>query len=90
VVTAGAWLYLSENEGRLPAFSVPVIDTTGAGDSFLAGFIHQLDQLGIHSLADPETAKSSNLCQCSRGTTIKPGAIAAQPTAAEVEAYTKG
>jgi len=30
-------------------------DTTGAGDSFLAGFIHQLDQLGIHSLADPET-----------------------------------
>ena len=80
---------LSENEGKLPAFSVPVVDTTGAGDSFLAGFIHQLGQLGIHSLADPETAKRVVTYASAVGalTTMKPGAIAAQPSAAEVEAF---
>jgi fructokinase len=92
VVTAGEQgcaYCLSENEGNLPAFAVPVVDTTGAGDSFLAGFIHQLGQLGIHSLADPETAKRVVTYASAVGalTTMKPGAIAAQPTAAEVEAF---
>ena len=82
---------LSENEGKLPAFSVPVVDTTGAGDSFVAGFIHQLSQVGIHSLADPQTAQRVVSYASAAGalTTIKPGAIAAQPTVAEVEAFLK-
>jgi len=49
--------------------------------------------ISIHSLADPETAKRVVTYASAVGalTTIKPGAIAAQPTAAEVEAfYTKG
>ena len=80
---------LSENEGRLPSFSVPVVDTTGAGDSFVAGFIHQLCQIGIHSLADAQIAKKVVTYASTAGalTTMKPGAIAAQPTAAEVEAF---
>ena len=80
---------LSENEGKLPAFSVPVVDTTGAGDSFVAGFIHQLSQVGIHSLADPQTAQRVVTYASAVGalTTIKPGAIASQPTVAEVEAF---
>lgn len=80
---------LGENEGKLPAFSVPVIDTTGAGDSFLAGFIYQLEQLGIHSLSDPQAAKKAVTYASAVGalTTMKPGAIAAQPTAAEVEDF---
>ena len=80
---------LSENEGKLPAFSVEVVDTTGAGDSFVAGFVDQLCQLGIHSLSDPETAKRVITYASAVGalTTMKPGAIAAQPTALEVAAF---
>ena len=80
---------LSENEGKLPAFSVEVVDTTGAGDSFVAGFVNQLCQLGIHSLSDPETAKRVVTYASAVGalTTMKPGAIPAQPTALEVAAF---
>ena len=80
---------LSENEGKIPSFSVPVVETTGAGDSFVAGFVHQLCQRGIHSLADAEIAKQVIIYASATGalTTIKPGAIASQPTAAEVDAF---
>lgn len=82
---------LSENEGRVPSFSVPVVDTTGAGDSFVAGFVHQLCQIGIHSLADATEAKKVVTYANAVGalTTLQPGAIAAQPTAALVEAFLK-
>jgi len=80
---------LSESEGVLPSFPVKVADTTGAGDSFLAGFIHQLSQYGIQKLKDANTAKRIVTYASAVGalTTIKPGAIASQPTAAEVEAF---
>ncbi|GJD18378.1 PfkB [Rivularia sp. IAM M-261] len=80
---------LDENEGKLPAFPVSVVDTTGAGDSFLAGFIHQLLTHGIPSLKDKETARNIIRYASAVGalTTLKPGAIASQPTLAEVEAF---
>lgn len=80
---------LSQNEGKVPAFSVPVVDTTGAGDSFVAGFVHQLAQLGISNLSDPAIAKKVVTYASAAGalTTLKPGAIASQPTAAEIEAF---
>jgi fructokinase len=80
---------LEENEGRLAAFDVEAEDTTGAGDGFVAGFLHQLCHQSIQSLSDPETAKKVVTYASAVGalTTIRPGAIAAQPTAAEVEAF---
>lgn len=80
---------LGENEDRLPSYPIQVVDTTGAGDSFLAGFIHQLSQHGIQGLQDGETAKKVVAYANAVGalTTIKPGAIASQPTGAEVEAF---
>jgi fructokinase len=80
---------LGENEGHLPSYPIDVVDTTGAGDSFLAGFIHQLSKHGIQGLRDGETAKKVVAYANAVGalTTIKPGAIASQPTAAEVDAF---
>jgi fructokinase len=73
---------LSENEGRVSPFPVKVQDTTGAGDAFLAGFIHQLCQRGVQQLANPQVANEIVKYACAVGglTTTKAGAIAAQPS----------
>lgn len=80
---------LDENEGKLPAFNVKVADTTGAGDSFLAGFIHQLLTYGVNSLSNPEIAKQIVIYSSAVGalTTFSSGAIASQPNAAQVQAF---
>ncbi|NEP00017.1 MAG: carbohydrate kinase [Symploca sp. SIO2E9] len=80
---------LNQHESKLKAFSVDVKDTTGAGDGFVAGFVHQLCQQGLKCLATPESARDTVRYACAVGalTTLKPGAIAAQPTAQEVEVF---
>lgn len=80
---------LGDQEGTFPAFSVNVQDTTGAGDAFVAGFVHQLCEYGLKCIATPEAARNVVKYACAVGalTTLKPGAIAAQPTASEVEAF---
>lgn len=85
----GCHYCLNENEGYLPAFIMDVRDTTGAGDGFVAGFVHKLCQEGLKSIATPESARDVVRYASVVGglTTLKPGAIAAQPTAAEVEAF---
>jgi fructokinase len=85
----GCTYCLGENEGHLPSYAVNVVDTTGAGDSFLAGFIHQLIEHGLQGLQNATTAQRIVAYANAVGalTTIKPGAIASQPTAAEVQAF---
>ncbi len=82
---------LNEYEGTVPAFQMDVKDTTGAGDGFVAGFIHQVCQQGLKGFATFESAREVIRYASAVGalTTLKPGAIAAQPTAAEVEAFLK-
>ena len=77
------------HQGKVAAFEVEVEDTTGAGDSFVAGFLHQLCQMGMAALADPEAVRKMVQYASAVGalTTTRAGAIDAQPSAAEVGAF---
>lgn len=85
----GCTYYLGGNEGQLPAFSVEVQDTTGAGDAFNAGVIYQLCDYGIQSLANPEITRKIVTYASAVGalTTTRLGAITAQPTPIEVRDF---
>jgi len=86
----GAIAYcLSENSGEVEPFPVEAVDTTGAGDAFVAGFIHQLCRQGVASLSDPAKAREIVTYGAAVGalTTLKMGAIAALPTASEVQTF---
>ncbi|WP_036481164.1 carbohydrate kinase [Myxosarcina sp. GI1] len=80
---------LSDNEGFVTPFKIEVEDTTGAGDAFLAGFIHQICQKGIKSLNDRAVAQEVVTYACAVGglTATKSGAISAQPLLTEVESF---
>ncbi|CAJ1948911.1 unnamed protein product [Cylindrotheca closterium] len=83
--------------GKIEPFSVPVVETTGAGDAFSAGFLHALskamkDSPGffyscnaqkkkeIHELIKFAAAVGALTC-------TNEGAIAAQPTYEQVQAF---
>ena len=77
---------INEHQGTVEPIKVSVQDTTGAGDAFLAGFIHQLCLQGTQMLDRAEVVKHIVNYACIVGglTTTKSGAIAAQPTPKEV------
>ncbi len=92
LVTAGergSAYYLGGNEGRLPAFPVRAVDTTGAGDAFVAGLLHQLCQHPVSQLDDHPQARQlvRYASAVAALTTTAPGAIAAQPKAEQVTAF---
>jgi sugar/nucleoside kinase (ribokinase family) len=65
---------------HVPAYSVDAVDTTGAGDSFNAGFLHRWLQ------GAPVTECLRLGAACGALSTLGLGGTAAQPTLAEAEA----
>lgn len=91
LVTAGeqgCQYCIGTHQGQVDSFRVTSIDTTGAGDGFLAGFLHQYQQ-GEAIFQNSEIARQAVLYASAVGAiiTTRPGAIASQPTAEEVQAF---
>lgn len=69
--SAGAYAQGSGYRGHRPAENVPVVDTTGAGDAFNAGFIHAwLDGRAIEECLAAGVARGSLSVQAVGGTAI--------------------
>lgn len=79
---------LAEHQGVMQSFRVQVQETTGAGDAFTAGLLHQLLKLDLNQL-NPKQAEQIVRWAAAVGalTTTSPGAIAAQPTPAAVQSF---
>ncbi len=71
--------WLNGETGSQPAFKVAAIDTTGAGDAFVAGLIHQL---GIGQTSGAQIIRYA--AAAGALTTQQAGAIDSQPTDAEI------
>ena len=82
VITLGAQgaYYSGDGEGRLPAFGVPVADTTGAGDAFVGALTVALSE----GKTLPEAVNWANAAGALA--TTKPGAQTG-PTRAEINAF---
>ena len=93
VVTDGgaglAWC-VAGCSGSLPAFTVPVVDSTGAGDAFLAGLLHQLcaapELLRVPAAAEL-TAVMRFAAACGALVCQTSGAIDPQPSCGAVERF---
>jgi fructokinase len=85
----GCDYWLRQQKGHVPAFPVIVIDTTGAGDSFVAGLLHQFCQFGIAACPTAAWIEQVVSYACAVGalTTQRAGAISAQPSNADVERF---
>ena len=64
-----------------PGFPVEAVDTTGAGDSFAAGFVSGY----VRGLSLRECLKIGNACGAL--STLEPGGTAGQPTLERLRAF---
>src|SRR5690606_28451394 len=74
----GATLYTRATQITVPGFSVAAVDTTGAGDGFVAGLLVGLIEHGMGEDALPQIARFA--CAVGALATTARGAIPALPT----------
>ena len=77
----GAWFDDGKQSAHLPAFNAgPVVETTGAGDSFCGAFAHAL------SLEQSPVDAARYACVAASISVTRPGTAPSMPTASEVDA----
>ncbi len=85
----GATLYTRDAAVHAPAFRVTAVDTTGAGDGFVAGLlVGVVEQDMENAAALPQILRFANAVGAI--TTTARGAIPALPTRVQVEAFLRG
>ncbi|MDJ0566653.1 MAG: carbohydrate kinase [Microcystis sp. M49629_WE12] len=92
LVTGGAKgckYHLGKNSGTVEAFPGEVVDTTGAGDGFVAGFLARAGLGGDQIGENADLARKAVIYACAVGTMVTrgAGAIASQPTREQVEEF---
>jgi len=95
LVTAGARgaaYAISDCVGRIDAVSsgLPVVDTTGAGDAFTAGFVAEMLRVGgFGALSDPSVCEAvvRVAAACGALACSQQGAMQALPTRPELDAF---
>ncbi len=95
-VTSGAegasYAFAAGPQGHIPAFCMAVQDTTGAGDAFVAGLIHQLAAHSLQELGNESFVADAVRYANAAGSlaTTGLGAIAPQASDAEIQAFLVG
>lgn len=87
----GAYYANAAAKGFVPAFRVPTVDTTGAGDAFVGAMLWQLKAYTaseIATIALQEAVRFANAAGAL--TTTRSGAIPALPTRGEIQTYMGG
>jgi fructokinase len=89
----GAYYHCAAGNGRLPAYDVKTIDTTGAGDAFLGAVLFRLrdkSRAELNAISTKELAGIVDFANAAGSlTTTRKGAIPALPTGEEIESCRK-
>lgn len=81
-----SWL-LGGVRGEHPGFRVAAVDTTGAGDAFVAALLRQLSLRPLRAWGEGAAQMVEYASAAGALCTLKPGAIAAAPTEAQVQDF---
>jgi len=81
--------YLGEKQGKHATFPVYSTDTTGAGDAFLAAFIHKIYDHPLTNLLDSKFVNQAIAYACAAGalSTLDVGAISGQPSDRQIREF---